>query len=484
MLLFRLAEKSLGLISTLVLARVLVPEDFGLVAMAMSIIALVELASSFSFETILIQKEQPTRAHYDTAWTLNVLFGAGSALAIMALAQPAAGFYSEPRLVAVVCVIAAGWALQGLENVGTVDFRRQMNFRKEFAFLALKKVVGFSVTIVLAFALRNYWALVAGMMAGRLAGTASSYWMSPFRPRFSLAARRELFQFSSWLLVTNIVNFAETRFAHFFVGRVEGPAALGLFTIGSDLASLPTTELSAPINRAAFPAYSRLASRRPDLQAEVTTVIGTIGLITIPAALGLTVLAEPLVGLVMGDKWMAIVPVLQVLVVGACLRAVMSNYHSVFLAIGRPHLSPVLEICRVAVMVPLTVLLAKLFGLVGVALAQAISMGLGFIVSSFVFVKTLDLPWRAFAAQVARPALASLGMVAIIHMTLSWLVRQGVTSAGVQLAVGVTIGATAFVVALGIVWLLSGRPAGAELTLMRWAGHLPDQWARRRSGNE
>jgi O-antigen/teichoic acid export membrane protein len=482
MLLFRFAEKSLGLISTVVLARSLVPEDFGLVAMAMSIISLVELASSFSFETVLIQQEQPTRAHYDTAWTLNVLFGAACALVMIALAKPAAGFYSEPRLVAVVCVIASGWVLQSLENVGVVDFRRQMDFRKEFAFLALKKAVGFVVTIILAFTLRNYWALVAGMMAGRLTGVVSSYVMSPFRPRFGLAARRELFRFSSWLLVANIVNFAETRFAHFFVGRVEGPAPLGLFTIASDFASLPTTELSAPINRAAFPGYSRLAGRRSDLQSEVTIVIGMLGLSTIPAALGLMTLAEPLVRLVLGEKWMAIVPVLQVLVVAACLRAVMSNYHAVFLAVGRPHLSPVLEGFRVAVMIPLTFVLAEMQGLVGVAVAQAISMSLGFIASSVVLVKVLELPWRAFSAQLLRPTLASLVMVAIVHMTSSWLL-QG-TAAAARLAVGVAVGVATFVLVLGAVWLVSGRPAGAELTLVQWAGRMSAGWARRRSGGE
>ena len=483
MLLFRFAEKSLGLISTVILARILVPEDFGLVAMAMSIISLVELASSFSFETVLIQHEHPSRAHYDTAWTLNVLFGASCALVMIALSKPAADFYAEPRLVAVVCVIAAGWALQGLENVGVVDFRRQMDFRKEFAFLALKKVAGFVVTIILALVLRNYWALVAGMIAGRLTGVAASYVMNPFRPRLGLSARRELFRFSAWLLVANIVNFAETRFAHFFVGRVQGPTPLGLFTIGSDFASLPTTELSAPINRAAFPGYARLAGRLPDLQAESTIVIGMLALCTMPAAMGLATLAEPLVLVVLGNKWIAMVPILQVLVLAACLRAVMSNYHAVFLAVGRPHLSPVLEGCRVVVMIPLTFVLAEMQGLVGVAVAQAISMGVGFIASSIVLVKVLELPWRGFAAQLLRPALASLVMVAIVHATLSSLMQANATAIP-QLAVGVAVGVATFVLALGMVWLVSGRPAGAELTLVQWAGRMSAGWVRRRSGGE
>jgi hypothetical protein len=135
-------------------------------------------------------------------------------------------------------------------------------------------------------------------------------------------------------------------------------------------------------------------------------------------------------------------------------------------------------------MVPLTFALAGMHGLVGVAFAQAISMGLGFIASSVVLARTLELSWRTFAAQLLRPALASLAMVAIVHATWSWLMQQGIASAVAHLAVGVAVGVVAFVVGLGAVWLLSGRPAGAELTLARWVGRMSAQWARRRIGSE
>jgi lipopolysaccharide exporter len=475
MLLFRLAEKSLGLVSTVILARLLVPEDFGLVAMAMSIIALVELASSFSFETVLIQKDHPTRAHYDTAWTLNVAFGVGCGLLMMALAIPASHFYAEPRLVAVICVIAAGWALQGLENVGTVDFRRAMDFRREFRFLATKKAVAFVVTVALAVLLRNYWALVIGSLTGRLAGALSSYVMSPYRPRLSLIARRELFRFSGWLLVANVVNFAEMRFAHFFVGRAQGPAALGVFSIGADLASIPTYELSAPINRAAFPGYARLANHPDELRAEVTTVIGVIALLTVPMALGVIGLAEPLITLVMGTKWLPVVPILDILVVGACLRSVMSNYHSAFMAVGRPHLTPVLEGCRVALMVPLTFVLSASHGLRGVAAAQSASIALGLLVSSFVLVRVMRMSWVAFVAQLLRPTLASLAMLATIELTLGSLAGLGITTDAIQFAAGIVVGALSYLAALGAIWLLSGRPAGAEATVLRWVAQYLDR---------
>src|ERR1044071_6378743 len=128
MIFMRICDRSLGLISTLVLARLLLPSDFGLVAMAMSFIALIELAGAFSFEVTLIQRVDPTRDHYDTAWTLNLGFALVCA-AITALMGPvAAAFYKEPRLALLMGVLAIGWAMSGFENIGIVNFRREMNF--------------------------------------------------------------------------------------------------------------------------------------------------------------------------------------------------------------------------------------------------------------------------------------------------------------------------------------------------------------------
>ena len=121
-------------VNILILARLLVPADFGLVAMAMSAIAIIELASAFSFEVALIQREHPTREYYDTAWTLNVALGTACALATVGLAYPAALFYGEPRLTPVMLVLAGGWIVQSFENIGTVNFRRDMDFSREFRF--------------------------------------------------------------------------------------------------------------------------------------------------------------------------------------------------------------------------------------------------------------------------------------------------------------------------------------------------------------
>jgi len=174
MVFFRVVERSIGLVSTVILARLLIPADFGLVAMAMSLIAILELMNSFSLDMALIQNQSATEHHYNTAWTLNVLMGLISALALALLAVPAAWFYHEPRLEMVIYVLAFGMLIQGMENIGTVAFRKEMRFDQEFKFLVLKKLAPFTVTVTLAFLWQNYWALIFGMLVGRITNVALS----------------------------------------------------------------------------------------------------------------------------------------------------------------------------------------------------------------------------------------------------------------------------------------------------------------------
>ena len=170
MLLVKLVERSLALLSTLILVRLLAPADFGLVAMAMSVIVMAELLSAFGFDIALIQRQSVSEEHYHSAWACNVLLGLGVALVLVLAAAPVANFYGQPELFSVVCVLALGSALGGLENIGVVAFRKDLDFRKEFLSLAGKKLIAFSVTVPFAFALHSYWALVIGTVVSRAAG--------------------------------------------------------------------------------------------------------------------------------------------------------------------------------------------------------------------------------------------------------------------------------------------------------------------------
>ena len=141
MALFKLLERGISLISTLILARLLLPRDFGIVAMGTSLIALLELISAFGLETALIQRRQVDEKHYNAAWTLNILAGGIVGVLMIAIAVPASHFYREPNLVLVVMALGVCAIVQGLENIRVVDFRRNLDFDREFRYLLTKKVM-------------------------------------------------------------------------------------------------------------------------------------------------------------------------------------------------------------------------------------------------------------------------------------------------------------------------------------------------------
>ena len=336
MVLAKLAERSLALVSMLILARVLVPQDFGIVAMAMSFVALLEMLTAFGFDVALIQKQTKERGHWDTVWTFTALVGFAIAILMVLFAPAVARFFDEPRLVEVVRVLAIGSAVQGLQNVGLVAFRTEMQFDREFRFLTTKKLLGFSVTVPLALILDSYWALVIGQTCGRIASTGLSYWVHPYRPRFTLVAARDLFHFSKWMFILNIIHYIKDRSAIWVVGAMTGPAPLGAFTISYELATMPSTQLVAPINRAVFPAYARLAQEGIEpLRREYLSVIGVIVLLATPVVLGIAATAPVLVPVMLGPKWTHAVPLLSMLAIFGYTYIIQSNAQAAYLALGR-----------------------------------------------------------------------------------------------------------------------------------------------------
>ena len=467
MLVAKLFDQGLGLVSTLVLARLLVPEDFGLVAMATAVIAALELLTAFSFDMALIQNQKATRAHYNTVWTFNLLLGLTVGLALLLLAVPVAQFYREPKLELVMVFLAAGVLIQGLENVGIVDFRKEMQFHKEFQFVLLKKIASVSTGIVLALTFRSYWALVGGILAGKAVGLVLSYAMHPYRPRLSLEARGELFHFSKWLLLNNLLSFLWTRSADIVIGRFLGSRPLGLYNMALTIAHIPTTNLSAPINRAVFPGYAKMSDDLAVLRQGFLNVISVISLVTLPAAGGIAVTAELAVGVLLGEKWAGAVPLLQILAFYTAISAINGNIFYVFTALGTPRTFTFLVGGSLLVFLPILIILTREYGPWGAAVAQLATNLIFFPIYYGTLLRRLDLRLGRFLAVMWRPVLGTGIMFAVVDWFQSQIsLSQGTAGAGLELLLAILLGALVYVVVVLILWQAAGRPEGAERFLL------------------
>ena len=468
MVLFRLFDRSIGIVSTSFLARLLVPADFGLVAMAMSVIAIVELATAFSFEIALIQKPDPQREHFDTAWTLNILIATAGAAVTVALAWPTARFYGDERLGAVMLAIAGAWLVSGFENTGTVNFRRAMNFSAEFRWMASKRLISFVVTLVAAFTLRSYWALVIGMATGRVSGVAVSYLVHPFRPRASLSKARELFSFSGWVLANNIATVIFGRLPQIYVGRAFGAEPLGAYTVGSEIAQLPHTELVAPINRAMFPGYARLLGDRPAFRKVCVEATSVLLMIVLPVSAAVAILAGPIVRFLLGAQWWQAVPVIQILALAGAFTALNANTIAAFFALGQPRVPTIALVVRVAVFVIAIAAFARGRGMFAVAYAELLAAAVTLLVSTPLLLSTLHITARDYASALWRPLVATAFSAGLVNAVAgAGGPVASFTTAVAQLVGGLAIGAASYPALLWILWYVSGRPQGAETAIGR-----------------
>ena len=479
MVLFKLVERSIGLISTLILVRLLSPADFGVVAMALSFIFMAEALTAFGFDAALIQNQEATEAHYNTAWTCNLLLGVLITVLMLALAAPIANFYSSPEVFWVVCALASGPLISGCANIGVVAFRKELEFRKEFAFQISCKAVGFLVVVPLAFWLRSYWALVAGTLASRLGGSVISYLVHPFRPRLSLAQFGPLFRFSRWLLINNMIAFFIQRSTDFFIGRLHGAASLGVYNVSYEFANLPTSELGAPINRALMPGFAKL-SHAQDLRQVYGNAVAILALFALPAAGGIFAVAPYLVPVVLGSKWLECVALIEVLAFNGALLLFFSSLCSVL--IGRGH--PARVMMALGMYVVLLLVLLAVFsprtGVIGVAYAVLSASVLSTPIYLYQLHKALAIGPAIFLRAIVRPAFAAAFMATIVRWALpEYQAAMSIPFATGMLLSGVLLGILTYIVGATALWLVSGRPAGAERLVV---DHVIAEVSRRFTG--
>lgn len=482
LMLFKVADRSIGLLSTLILARLLTPADFGLVAMAMAVIALTELMGAFGFDSALIQRQNARREHYDTAWTFNACFGIAIATLVVILAIPAAGFYREPRLELILPVLGIGAFIGGFENIGTVAFRKELNFRSEFRFLLAKRLASFIVTITLAVSFRTYWALVAGVVTGKLAGVLISYWLHPYRPRFTLVARQDLLHFSKWIFISNLIQFLHSYSAHFIVGRTVGSHGLGIYNVAAEIAAMPSTELIAPLNRAVFPAYARLSSNLEELSLRFLEVFSIISLIACPVAVGLFCVASLAVRLLLGPQWQEAIPIIQIFAISGLAAALQSNMYLVIIALGKPKANTLLSAGLLSISLPAVVVASYHYGILGAAYAHFGAALLGLFGIIVVFSRVTGIRPLVLGVAVWRPAVSSAIMAATVFSAMVLIDSKiGHLAAILKLGLLVSIGAVSYTASVLGLWTLSGRPPGAEKTLLASVVGKLLTWHRRRA---
>jgi len=465
---WRMATRFMGLGSTLILVRLLAPAEFGIVAIAMSFIQSIDQFSQIGVEEALIRMPAPGRRTYDTAFTMIVLRCALIAVIAAGAAWPVAVFFNEPRLAPIMLAIAGVTMIAGFENVGVQDFRREMRFDQEFTFQAVPRFAGIIATIFVALVWRDYWALIIGTAVTRMFRVAMSYVMHSFRPRLSLVAWRDLIGFSLWTWAICVARVLRDQPSTFIIGRALGPARLGMLAIGSEIGLLPLTEIVLPMGRSMFSAFALARRSGEDAEAIFRRLTGITALVTMPASVGLALVAVPIVQLMLGPAWSDVAPLLQVVALGSTFAVLGHACHAEFDAFGLLRQDFGVILFGAFARTTLVAVLVPWFGLMGGATGVALSLVLEPI--AYLAVKWWSLPYApgALAAAVIRPFLATAGMAAVVsRFDLGSLAAlEDIGRLILHLGLATLIGAGTYVCVLFALWWMAKRPAGAEADIV------------------
>ncbi len=463
----RFAVRGIGVVSTMILARLLLPADFGLVALATMLVAAVEIMAEFNFDLWLIRHADAERRHYDTVWTLSVLRGLVMGGIIIALAGPAASFFDDPRLYTIILVLSAITIAEGLKNVGVVDFQKELQFDKDFALMFWPKLAGFGVVVTCAFLLRSYWALVFGTLVARGMHVLLSFVMHPYRPRPSMSEWREVIGFSKWLLLNNVIGFAYLRADTFFLGKLAGAGVVGLYSVAYEISNLATTQLVAPIRRAIYPGYARMAGDPESIRKGYVDVLALTLALALPIAAGIGLVADPLVRVALGQNWLDAVPVIRILTLYGIFSLTWSNMAPAIIAIGRPQTLCWFLGVGILTLIPLLYFGVRDLGAIGAAWAVTIANGVLLVIGLALVVRALSLPFSRLIVNTWRPFVSCGAMAAVvIAIQAAWTGDGAFPTELARLFVCSAVGACVYVGALLSLWRLCNAPDGAERMIL------------------
>lgn len=463
MVAMRLCIRGIGLASTVILARLLVPEDFGLVALATMFYGLLDVLGEFSFDLALIQNQGATRSDYDTAWTLSIIRGVILALLLILMAHPAARFFGKHEIESIIYFLALSAFIQGFQNIGIVDFRKQLWFGRDFQFSIYRKMIAFGVTVSLAIVFRNYWALVGGIVMANVGATLLSYKMHPYRPRLCLSSWRTLIGFSKWLLANNLFIFVNQRADMFLIGKMVGAQAAGVYSIALEISNLATTELVWPITRAIFPGYAKLSHDPSRLRAAYLDVLALALLVGLPIAVGTATVADLIVRISLGEKWLSAISLIQILALYGGIRVAYANSAAVLMATNRPHLLTYILLGSSVTLVALLPAAVYVAGAIGAAWTL-VGWSLVWMLCNLVLMgRLLDIALKELLARFWRPTVACAVMAGAVYFCrLVWSKTWHASSLPGELGFAVSVGVVTYVGLVLLTWRMSRSPSGAE----------------------
>jgi len=451
--------QAIYLVRLLILARLLAPDAFGLLAIATVALGVLGQLTELGMIPALVQRRDATMEQYDAAWTVAMLRAIVVAIVLVFAAPAVARWFGEPAATPIIQALALRPIVDAAASIGVARLMRELRFR-ELTFIYMPGAIVDAVVAIATARWLGVWALVAGALAGAATTALASYWMAPHRPRLVLrrAAMVPLVQFGRWVMFTGIVALAGVTIAQLVLSRIHGAEALGLYMLASKVAFLPLTAVSTVVGSVAFPLFADLYADAQRTAAAFRRLVSGQMVVLLPTYAMLLVLA-PVLEDVLGPRWVGTAPVIQLLSIHAMSSVLVDTLAPLFMGKGQPAGTFVLELVQTGLLLATLWPLVLAMGVNGFAVAWLIG-NVGALVLGIVWLRRL-LPGERVAESMALAAACVAAVAGGAAAALCTKVLPAVPA--------LIVGAVSGTVAALVVLVLLNRALGLDLDpLVQW----------------
>lgn len=435
-----IVRNGLSFLVLIVLARILTPSDFGLMAMLVLFVAVGNLLVDSGFGQAIIQRQKSSLADESTIFYFTLTMGALIAI-IMCLAAPhIARFYSHPVLENMTYWMALNLFLNAFGTIHTTLLTKELNFKTISLAGVVATVVSGGVAIIMAMHGWGVWSLVGQILASTIVLVSMLWLLHSWRPMwvFSFESLRSYFRFGGFVLWTGILSTIHTNLYALIVGKLHSVQDVGFFSQARRLQLLPVNIMTTVVARVAFPVFSGISDDKARLARGIRKALISVMFINVPLMLGILVLAEDLVMVLFGMKWLPSVPVLQVLAIAGLMFPFNALNIDVLKAQGHSALNARIQLIRLTIGISLLIVTSP-FGIVAIAYGQVMASFLALLINTYYTKKLLDYGALTQMRDIMPYVAASAPMILVILVVLRYANLANLTELIVATLAGIMI---------------------------------------------
>lgn len=412
----KLAAQIITWAITLVVIRLLTPEDYGLLAMASVFVAFMLMMSEAGLTPALIQKQDLAETSLRNVFAIVIVINLGLMLLLNLLAPAIANFFGEDRLIPILQVLSLRFLLSIFGTLPSVKLYRDLKFKDLSLMHLAATILGSISTLILAFAGFGVWALVLGNLLTSFINVVTLNVIAPTHllPNFSLLGMRSLLVYGGNITLARLLWFFFTQIDVIIVGKLLGKEMLGFYSVSMQLASLPVQRISAIVNQVAFPVFSKIQSDLDQFRQFVLKAIRILSLVAFPVLWGISSIANELVLLLFGEKWETAILPLQLLALMMPFRMIANFLPSATDALGRPDIGMKNVLLASAIM-PIAFLIGSQWGLLGVALAWVTIYPIVLSINIHRMLSAMNLGFYNFVYAITPALISALGMYMVVR---------------------------------------------------------------------